>query len=234
MGKIKEVSLEAMVETIGDGLHDLNQYYITEYVKFASPELLSPVINLKIIKNSDGSFSVYDAGKDLLINAIRKVGRNKFIVIPMALARELNRLVFQQYFEEHGDKNFKNSVYSMLYDAFDQPLNERIDEFLFYIGGIVVDAYQLDPHKSLYGPDDLDNILLDCCKMEWTVEDKKTQKGIDHQDVAYIIEAFSKRDHIIVSKVYSSMFKNDELKVTIEEIIKKAVDEFKGFKNKKF
>ena len=128
--------MEVIKETIGDDLFGLNNEYIINYYSF----LEKPSYRLRSIRNVDGSFSVYDDERGTLINAIRKSGKAKFIVLPISLCAILSQKIRYNFFENERHEMYLSSVYNQLDIANEGPDNDKLDDYLCYFGSMVIDA----------------------------------------------------------------------------------------------
>lgn len=213
------IELDVLKDAIGEQAFAMSSDYIEKYVSLFPK--LEDIADIKIIKNMDKSYSVYD-GKGNIINLIKKKG-SKYGVFPIGLVCVLSSaILFSTEMSEEYD-----TVYEQFEYVYAMPYNERMDQFLYYFNIIIVDVFGLDIHRTNAELSENNYVLIDGRKEEWVLVDKDIRGEIDVDDVIYIIESWADRDKINVKKSYGiESMKDDRYKLSIYDIINQAFDEF--------
>ena len=83
---MEEIAVEVFRKEIGEDLFLKSTNYIFEYLSMNKDEYHDFTMELSAVKNKDGSYSVYENEKGLLVNLLRRTGKSKnskLMVIPM-------------------------------------------------------------------------------------------------------------------------------------------------------
>lgn len=222
MSNVKEISVDEFKGAVGIDTFKKCTSYILDYFFVTDENFHSTVSELKIIKNRNGSFSVYETERGNLINSIRKGGKNKFIVLPIGLLKVFANKIMQSLSYTNGYTGV--TIYERLFAAVDLPDNEKLDDYLFYLGVVVSDYYSVDINKSIPHHYKTNKLTIDAIKGEFVIKGSGI-RDFDYEEVSYIFDFWSSRDKVKISKIYNSNIPSDEFFVSIEEIIKDFMNE---------
>lgn len=230
MSRSKEISVEEYRKFIGEELFAKSQEYILAYFPVTNMQHRDDNIQLKVIKNSDGSFSIYEDEFGMVIVSARRCGnKRKYVVLPIGIARAFNFKILQQVNNDLSI-NFDSTIYRKFFNAIDLPDNEGMDLFLYYVGTILVDSYFLDYSKAQINIVDQNKLILSAPKFEFYYTNDK-QTTADYGEVCYFFRASHNSDIIKVKKVYTD-YKDVHLEpkiyffdLKIEDLINWLIDD---------
>lgn len=214
------VDLEFLRDTIGQPAFNMNSDYIEKYVSLFNDK--EELLDIKIVKNMDKSYSVYDGGGNI-INLIKKKGAS-YCVFPIGVVCILSTAVLLS--SDITDEY--DTVYEQFNYVYSMPYNERMDQFLYYLNILMIDVLGLDIKRTNAELSDNNYVLLDGFKGEWVLVDKDIRGEIDYDEVIYTIESWADRDKVKIRKTYSiEGMKDDIFRLSVYDIINTGFNEFK-------
>ena len=216
-----EISLEELQKQIGKVLIDKNTEYIFKFLSINKLKYTEEIIDLKIIKNKDNSFSIYENHFGELINSIRKTEKKKHIIIPIGIMKTLSNNILKNY---EDSKN--RTIYSTLF--FQMESEEKLDIYLFYTCILLINSYDFNIEKSSIEIIKDKNIILNGIKKEFIISN--TQIDLIYDSVGYKIELFSNINEFIIIKQYKYPVENIDFYLNLEELIQNQLYEFESIK----
>lgn len=214
MGKITEVSFETLKDAIGVENQLQADNYILEYFK-RQPEIYSDNVTLVITRHGDGAFSIHENQLGTCIISIRKQGKKTYNVLPIGLARLICCEILETYNLEIDTACNDNIFYTLLENV-SCDSGDALDIFLYYMGVIFIDAYQLDIKNSNAVVESRNYMLFDGQKNEFISIDSE----LEYFNVIYIAEFWHNKSKIKISKLYpESHPKNNTFFISVHELI---------------
>ena len=226
---MEEIGVDVFRKEIGEELFLKSTNYVLEYLSMNKNEYNNYTMELSAVRNKDGSYSVYENERGLLVNLIRRTGKSpksKLMVIPMGIMRTIANWILEKYSAIGSEVDLNPTVYGSLFFAIELPEEDRLDLFLFYAGIMLIDAYMLDLNKTNYEVSTKKILNIKGCKNEliFATEDPE---DINYEKVEYFISIQNDKEKIRINKSYKSNMENDTFDLTIEELINTAINEFR-------
>lgn len=151
---MQEISVTELINEIGVDLYNVNTDFFQKYFDIMEKNDEGLIATVKIIKNIDSSFSVYDKKSGDLVNLICLSVENDYYVYPMGLCSLLSTIALLNL---HENNQFING--SIVDDINRQLMsNESMDNFLMYMGIMMIENYGFDIYQSYFDLED--NIML--------------------------------------------------------------------------
>ncbi len=221
-----DVAVQDFKKEIGDEMFEKNTDYMLEYFSMNDDKYYEKNIDLGIVRESDGSFSVYEKKYDTLVTRVKKSGK-KYVLQPMGILRTLSNYILKNYESIHNDNDMTPTIYGTLFFAIELEDENKLDMYLFYIGVIIVDSYQLEINNTTIEIENGKFLLIKGVKSEFiTLEDNEIRFDV----VKYDVKAYSGKDSVKVGKFYKHYLPDCSIDVTVDEIIRYASNEFRASK----
>ena len=230
---MEEIAVEVFRKEIGEDLFLKSTNYIFEYLSMNKDEYHDFTMELSAVKNKDGSYSVYENEKGLLVNLLRRIGKSKnskLMVIPMGIMRTISNWILEKYSMIGSEIDITPTIYGSLFFSIEQPEEDRLDLFLFYTGIMLIDAYVLDLNKTKYEADTKKALYVKGVKKE-LICNSENPKDINYDSVNYYIKVNSNKDKVEITKSYKTGIQDDDtFTLNLDDIVNTAINEFRASK----
>lgn len=226
---MEEIGVDVFKKEIGEELFNKNTNYVLEYFSMNEDEYHEPSPLLSAVKNKDGSYSVYENERGLLINLIRRTGkspRSKLMIIPMGIMRTISHWILDKHSMIGSEVDINPTVYGSLFFAIELPEEDRLDLFLFYTGILLIDAYMLDLKRTGYESLTKKSLYIKGEKNE-LIFDPNNPDDMTYSLVNYFISVYNDKDTIKINKVYKAGIEDNTFELKIDELVNTAINDFR-------
>lgn len=224
MKKHKEISTEELKEEIGKENFDVMTSYVLEYFDIAKELYPDKLPDLKILRPNSRLFYILENSRGYLLATIKK-NKDNTLVLPTGIARHLSDVILENnnaYYDE-------STVYYSLLHGYGQYNN--VEPFLFFIGVLVVDQFNLDAAKSSMKIGNNVNLYISGVKEEFYL---LPDEELYYSKVWYNFSLYPTKQVIKAFKTYGNGGNinrpDDKFEISIDSIIESALNEFRASK----